>query len=164
MQLRCTECGKYKPEEQVQFGVCDDCYRHGSARSAPPPPEQSEFEKQRLAAIRASRVVLSTSIDVPGREIDHVIDVVGAEVAIAQNIFKDILNSARDLIGGRSGIIEKTLKQARVDCLAQLRVEATNIDADAVVAVAFNYNQAATGNAGGILFVVATGTAVKFAI
>jgi uncharacterized protein YbjQ (UPF0145 family) len=42
-----------------------------------------------------------------------------------------------------------------------LRSEAYAVGADAVISVDLDYNQLATGGTGGILFVAATGTAVK---
>ncbi|WP_244617060.1 YbjQ family protein [Pleomorphomonas diazotrophica] len=111
----------------------------------------------------ASSVILTTAFDIPGRETGEIVDIVGAEVAIGVNIFKDIANAWRDTFGGRSNTVQTTLRDARVQCQAELRREAFRIGADAVIGVRFAYSEAsvATGTGGGILFVSATGTAVS---
>ncbi|WP_234840845.1 YbjQ family protein [Sinorhizobium meliloti] len=78
------------------------------------------------------------------------------------NVFRDIANNWRDFVGGRSNSAQKSLKEARTVCLDELRREASALGADAVIAVDLDYNELTTGGAG-ILFVAATGTAVKLA-
>lgn len=109
----------------------------------------------------ANNIVLTTSIDVPNRTTKEVISIVAFEAAIAMNILKDIANNWRDFFGGRSATSQNALKETREACLAGLREEAFAVGADAVIAVDFTYNQIGTINGGGILFVAATGTAVK---
>ncbi|WP_245585428.1 YbjQ family protein [Pleomorphomonas koreensis] len=113
----------------------------------------------------ASEIILTTAFDVPGREIGKIIDIVGAEVATGMNIFKDIANAWRDTFGGRSNTVQNALRDARTQCLVELRREAFRLGADAVIAVRIAYSEAsvATGTGGGILFVSATGTAVSLA-
>ena len=108
-------------------------------------------------------VVLTTAIDIPGRETSSVVDIVGAEVAVGMNIFKDIANAWRDTFGGRSNSVQNTLRDARAQCMLDLRREAFRLGADAVVAVRIFYSEATAtgGSGGGILIVAATGTAVK---
>ncbi len=77
------------------------------------------------------------------------------------SIFKDIANNWRDFFGGRSETSQNALKETREACLEGLRMEASRMNADAVISVNFAYNQLSTGSTGGILFVAATGTAVK---
>ncbi|QKK19531.1 heavy metal-binding domain-containing protein [Rhizobium indicum] len=111
---------------------------------------------------RAATVVLTTSHDVPSRSTVSVISIVAAEAAIGMNIFKDIANNFRDTFGGRSSSVQSTLKDAREACLKELKREAFMAGADAVIAVKLDYSEISTGGSGGgILFVAATGTAVK---
>lgn len=77
------------------------------------------------------------------------------------NIFRDIANNWRDFVGGRGNSAQKSLKEARTACLEELKREAAAIGADAVIAVDLDYNELSTSGSGGILFVAATGTAVK---
>ncbi|KAB0462893.1 hypothetical protein BS628_02960 [Agrobacterium radiobacter] len=106
-------------------------------------------------------IIMTTSIDVPNREVDSVISIVASEAALGMNIFKDVANNWRDFVGGRSNASQASLKEARLACLDGLRSEAHAVGADAVISVDLDYNQLATGGTGGILFVAATGTAVK---
>ncbi|WP_369809521.1 YbjQ family protein [Agrobacterium burrii] len=106
-------------------------------------------------------IIMTTSIDVPNREVDSVISIVASEAALGMNIFKDVANNWRDFVGGRANASQASLKEARLACLDGLRSEAHAVGADAVISVDLDYNQLATGGTGGILFVAATGTAVK---
>lgn len=106
-------------------------------------------------------IIMTTSIDIPNREVESVISIVASEAALGMNVFKDIANNWRDFVGGRSATSQASLKEARLACLDGLRSEAQAVGADAVIAVDLDYNQLATGGTGGILFVAATGTAVK---
>lgn len=155
----CKECGSEKPDEQVSLNVCDDCFNFG-----PPKQRKAEFSTPKLSAIplkgRGDDIILTTSIDVPNRKTETVVTIVAAEVAIGMNIFRDIANNWRDFAGGRSATSENALGQARQECLRKLRSEAADVGAHAVIAVSLNYNELSTSGSG-ILFVAATGTAVK---
>lgn len=123
--------------------LCDDCQ-----------------ESRRLN--RIAQMPLSTSIEIPGRTATSSLGIVSTEVAIGMSIFKDIANTWRDFVGGRSQTVQATLKEARETCLSQLKKDASRLGADGVIAVSLNFNEVSTGS-GGILFIVATGTAVKLA-
>lgn len=141
---KCASCGK---EYWISGSShCADC--------------ESKLEKERLADLSNS-MILTTSIDVPGREIESVISIVASEAAVGLSIFKDVANNWRDFIGGRSQTSQNALKETREACLDGLKEEAARKGADAVIAVDFTYNQLNTSGPGGILFVAATGTAVK---
>lgn len=156
MQSLCKECGKYKPEQEVQLGMCDECFNNGAPRKSPTatPP---------LPALPpVPDIIVTTSIDVPRREIEEVISIVAAEAALGIHVFRDIANIFRDAFGGRSASSQNALRKARIACLDELKREAAAVGADAVIAVGLNYNQISTGGSGGgILFVAASGTAVK---
>ena len=145
----CVRCGTHV--YLVKLGdVCMDC-------------EEMHAEDEK--AKRLSSIVMTTSIDVPGQKIERVISIVAAEVALAMSIFKDIANEWRDFLGGRSGSSQASLKQARTACLNQLRQEAFDAGADAVIAVDIDYNEISTrGSSGSILMVAATGTAVRLSV
>ena len=65
----------------------------------------------------------------------------------------------RDIVGGRSEAIQQTLRDSRDVLLRELKVEAYEMGADAVVAVAFNYVELST--AGSMVLMTASGTAVS---
>ncbi len=103
---------------------------------------------------------LVTTHAVPGREIREALGIVSAECALGINVFRDILGSLRDLIGGRSGTHQKALREARNNCLDELAEQASALGADAVVGVDLDYSEISGGGKGMVLL-VATGTAVR---
>jgi uncharacterized protein YbjQ (UPF0145 family) len=141
---KCRQCGTEFWIGNAEY--CIDC------------KEQAEANSRRE---QHASIILTTTIDVPNRQIEKVVSIIAAESAVGLNIFKDIANNWRDFFGGRSATSESALRDVRSDCLTQLRTEAGKVGADAVIAVSFHYNQLNTSGTGGILFVAATGTAVK---
>lgn len=104
-------------------------------------------------------MIITTTPSLEGRRADEYLGIVTGEAIIGANIFKDILASLRDIVGGRSGAYEDALKSAREEALREMAAEAANRDADAVIAVDLDYEVLGSGN--GMLMVSATGTAVK---
>ena len=108
----------------------------------------------------SKRIVLTTADSVPRREITEVVEIVSAEVAVGMNIFKDILSAVRDVVGGRAGAVQGTLRDLRGQALEELRQEASKVGADAVVGVDLDYSEF-SGGGRSMLFIVANGTAVR---
>ena len=76
------------------------------------------------------------------------------------NIFRDIFAEVTDFFGGRSKASQKVLRDARKHCLNELRQEAKELGANAVIGVDLDYSEI-SGKGKGMLFLVASGTAVK---
>lgn len=108
----------------------------------------------------AMRIVLTTTATVPNREIKEVVNIISAEVAVGMNIFKDMFSAVRDVVGGRAGSVQDTLRDLRNQALEELREEAARVGADAVVGVDLDYSEF-SGGGRSMLFIVANGTAVK---
>ena len=108
----------------------------------------------------SARVVLTTTANVPNKEIKEVVALVSAEVAVGMNIFKDMFSAVRDVVGGRAGAVQNTLRDLRGQALDELRQEASRVGADAVVGVDLDYSEF-SGGGRSMLFIVANGTAVK---
>lgn len=53
------------------------------------------------------------------------------------------------------------IRDARETCLNELKIEAHSLGADAVVAIDLDYSEISGGGKAGMLFLVASGTAVK---
>jgi uncharacterized protein YbjQ (UPF0145 family) len=123
----------------------------GIAREAIPP----EYHAQ-----AAAQLVASTTHKIPGREVVGIVDVVSAQCALGMNVVKDVLSGVVDVIGGRSGSTQTVLRDARRTAMAELRGEAFALGADAVVGVSLHYSEF-SGGGKSMLFVVATGTAVR---
>ena len=113
-----------------------------------------------LVAWVQSQVILSTTPSIPGREVSRVVDVISAECAFGMNVFKDIGAALIDITGGRSGAVQSSLRDARKVVLDGLRKEAMALGAQAVIGVDLDYSEI-SGGGKSMLFVVATGTAVK---
>ena len=107
----------------------------------------------------SNAVILTTTPEVPAREVLEIIDIVTAESVQGMNIIKDVFASVTDIFGGRSATTENVLIEARNDCLRELRQRAAAMGADAVIGVDLDYSEFTGG--GGMLFLVASGTAVK---
>lgn len=76
------------------------------------------------------------------------------------NLSLDMFVGLTDVFGGRSETSQQVLRDARKTCLSELKREAALIDADAVIAIEMNYSEF-SGKGKSMLFLVATGTAVK---
>jgi len=108
-----------------------------------------------------SRMIMTTTPDLQGRTITDYVGIVTGEVIVGANIFKDLFAGIRDIVGGRSGSYESTLRDARQQALEELAEEARRMGANAVVGVDFDYE--VLGQGGSMLMVTASGTAVKLA-
>jgi uncharacterized protein YbjQ (UPF0145 family) len=76
------------------------------------------------------------------------------------NIFRDFFAGMTDLFGGRSSASQKVLRDARNTCLKELKKEAYDLGADGVMGIDLDYSEI-SGKDKGMLFLVASGTAVK---
>ena len=104
-------------------------------------------------------MLMSTTSLIEGRPVRDYLGVVTGEVIVGANIFKDFFAGIRDVVGGRSGVYEKTLSSARKTALEELAAEARSLGADAVIGIDLDYE--VIGSGGSMLMVSASGTAVK---
>jgi uncharacterized protein YbjQ (UPF0145 family) len=104
-------------------------------------------------------MILSTTALIEGRPATAYLGIVTGEVIVGANIFKDLFAGIRDIVGGRSGSYESTLRDARQQALAELSEEARRLGADAVIGIDLDYE--VLGQGGSMLMVTASGTAVK---
>ena len=107
----------------------------------------------------STRMILSTTPSIEGRPIAAHLGICTGEVIVGANIFRDLFASIRDIVGGRAGAYESTLRDARQQALRELEAEARELGADAVVGIDLDYE--VLGQGGSMLMVSATGTAVK---
>lgn len=68
-----------------------------------------------------SFVAVSTTPEIPNREIDYSIDLITAECVYGMNIFSDLFMDLRDVFGGRSATVQKAFQDARTTCINELR-------------------------------------------
>lgn len=103
-------------------------------------------------------MITTTTPTIQGKEITQYYGIVTGEAIIGANLFKDIFASITDIIGGRSGAYERTLREAKDIAIAEMQENARRLGANAVVGVDLDYEN--LGRDGGMLMVTASGTAV----
>jgi uncharacterized protein YbjQ (UPF0145 family) len=86
--------------------------------------------------------------------------IVASEVVLGMNVFKDVLANVRDIFGGRSGVVQKTLHDARNMAFEEIQLQAAELGADAIIAVYIDYNSISTGSSVNMMIVSVSGTAV----
>ena len=102
-------------------------------------------------------MLMTTSDEVPGREIAETLGLVTANSVRARNIGRDILASLKNITGGEIGAYRQLLVESREQALAQLTSEAEALGADAVVALRLSTAEVMQGAAE----ILAYGTAVR---
>ena len=162
----CTSCNREFGFADVRGGICRDCRAKAEAASMEAAYRKIEngiVAPENLDDPALARIIVTTGSEIPGQRIESIVDVVGAETALGLSIFKDIANNFRDFFGGRSKTVQSAVRDARTVCMIELRREAIRLNADAIIAIKIDFSELSTGGSGGILFVAATGTAVRLA-
>ena len=138
----------------------------GAAFSGEQPAEKSFIKLKEsktfveLPYLRTEHIMLTTETSIHGNVIAERLGIVTAECAFGMNLLKDLFAGVRDIVGGRSKSTQKVLRDSRETVLAELRNEAYLLDADAVIAIDLDYSEF-SGGGKSMLFIVASGTAVK---
>lgn len=162
---KCTTCGKEKGFFEGGNGLCSECFAKNLTsekdRIQAEKIEQQQAQDAERARIEehAKQIVITTEAFIGDVER---IDIVSAEVVFGMNLFKDVLANIRDVFGGRSGVVQNTLADARDLAFKDLKVKAAALGADAVIAIDIDYHSISTGSGINMLMVSANGTAVKF--
>lgn len=104
-------------------------------------------------------MIITTTGTVEGHPVQAYLGVVTGEVIVGANIFKDLFAGIRDIVGGRAGAYETTLRSARDTAFAELEAEASKLGAGAVIGVDIDYE--VIGKEGSMLMVTVSGTAVR---
>lgn len=103
-------------------------------------------------------MILTTTPNIEGRRIREYRGIVTGEAIMGANIFRDFFAGIRDIVGGRSAAYEKELDRARQLAMQEMEERAKQLDADAVVGIDLDYE--VIGQAGSMLMVSVSGTAV----
>jgi uncharacterized protein YbjQ (UPF0145 family) len=93
--------------------------------------------------------------------ISQYLGIVNGEAIIGANIFRDMFSSVRDVVGGRAGGYERSLKSAREAALEDMIEDAKALGANGIVGIDFDYE--VLGETNGMMLVAVSGTAVKLA-
>ncbi len=104
-------------------------------------------------------MIITTTPTLESRPVREYLGIATGEVIVGANIFKDLFAGIRDIVGGRAGAYESTLRSARLQAFAELEEDARRMGADAVVGVDIDYE--VVGQGGSMLMVSVSGTAVR---
>ena len=156
--MLCRYCNEPLPQQLYLEGIHPDCLiKEGIDAGTFEPEEQDKYN----LFDKASYIKLTTSNSFSNHEILDEIDIITAECVFGMNVFRDFFAGLTDFFGGRSKASQKVLRDARKACLEELRIEAAEIGADGVIGIDLDYSEI-SGKGKGMLFLVASGTAVKF--
>ncbi|SBW09569.1 conserved hypothetical protein [uncultured Alphaproteobacteria bacterium] len=109
----------------------------------------------------ADAVMITTTDGIQDHKVSAYLGIVSGEAIMGTNLFKDFFAGIRDVVGGRAGGYEKALREAKELALREMREEAYNLGAHAVVAVDLDY-EVIGGDDKTMLMVSANGTAVRY--
>ena len=146
----CIYCKESLEPKDLWRGAHVECINNN-----PPNPEKESFEKE------IENIKTTTAFSFAENEIQTELKVISAECVFGMNIFRDFFAGLTDFFGGRSEASQKILRDARETCLYELKREAYEIGADGIIGIDLDY-QEISGKGKGMLFLVASGTAVKF--
>lgn len=103
-------------------------------------------------------MILSTTNNIEGRKVTKYLGLVSGDAILGANIFRDFFASIRDIVGGRSASYEKELRKAKDIALGEMREQAKNLGANAIVGIDIDYETIGANSS--MLMVSANGTAV----
>ena len=103
-------------------------------------------------------MILTTTSGLQGKEIVEYYGIVSGEAILGANIIRDFFAGVRDIVGGRAGAYEKSLKEAKEIAMIEMIEEAKLLGANAIIGVDLDYE---TINEG-MLMVAAAGTTIKY--
>lgn len=164
----CSDCSCNLDGKSVFNGRCQACHAKYLVRDIAPSKiteygsAPQNVEKLNLAREEEIRSILVTTEMQPDINIQKRITIITAECAYGMNIFKDLFAGVRNIVGGRSEAVQKTMRDARETVLYELKREAYLVGGNAVVAVDLDYVELA-GTGSSMLMLVASGTAVRIA-
>ena len=104
-------------------------------------------------------MIVTTGLDVPGREIVEVLGVAKGNTIRAKHVGTDIIAGLRNLVGGEVSEYTKLMAEAREQASDRMIRHAETMGADAVVAMHFSTSMITQGAAE----ILAYGTAVRLA-
>lgn len=105
-------------------------------------------------------MLVVTTDTIEGRPVQKTLGIVSGEAILGANIFRDFFAGIRDIVGGRSAAYEEELRKAKDIAITEMRQQAAEMGANAVVGVDLDYENITVGQTGGMLMVSASGTAV----
>lgn len=106
-------------------------------------------------------MIITTTSTLQDRRIADYLGLVSGEAILGANVFRDFFAGIRDIVGGRSGGYERSLREAKEIAVREMEVAARAMGADAVIGIDLDYESIQSGSGGSMLMVSASGTAVR---
>ncbi|MDA8746982.1 heavy metal-binding domain-containing protein [Litoreibacter sp.] len=104
-------------------------------------------------------MITTTTNNIEGHPITAYHGIVVGEAIMGANIVRDLFAQVTDIVGGRSGMYEKKLQDARDTAMSELKDKARELGANAVVGIDLDYEVVGQS----MLMVSVSGTAVTIA-
>ncbi|MEM6407523.1 MAG: YbjQ family protein [Pseudomonadota bacterium] len=101
-------------------------------------------------------MIATTTNSIEGYKITGYHGIVVGEAIMGANIVRDLFAQVTDIVGGRSGMYEAKLNEARETALRELKQRAHEVGGNAVVGVDLDYEVVGQS----MLMVSASGTAI----
>ena len=102
-------------------------------------------------------MMVTTTENIPGREIKEVLGIVFGSCVQMKHVGKDLRAMGRNVIGGESKAYTELMEESRRTAMQRMLDDAKNLGADAVVGMRYATAQTMVGAAE----IIAFGTAVK---
>jgi uncharacterized protein YbjQ (UPF0145 family) len=174
--MECDNCGTEtsiwggKSHSVGDMEVCPDCYENSyeevKAKAVDPNYISGSAKDSNLdsgsgiGSEELQKITLTTETNTKDLGIKERLGIISSESALGMNMFRDIFTNVRDLVGGQSVSTQKILKDLKSTAFQDIKEQAYKLGADAVVAIDLDYSEF-SGSGRSMLFLVATGTAVK---
>jgi uncharacterized protein YbjQ (UPF0145 family) len=101
-------------------------------------------------------MIMTTTGSIEGKNIKEYLGIVTGETIMGANVVRDFVAAISDVIGGRSGVYESKLAEAKNIALGEMREQARRLGANAVIGIDLDYETIRDG----MMMCVASGTAV----
>ena len=102
-------------------------------------------------------MIVSTTEEVPGREVQEILGLVRGNTIRARHVGKDLRAAGRTLIGGEMTYYSELLEESRQEATGRMVEQAESLKADAIINVRYHTAAVMQGSSE----VLAYGTAVR---
>jgi len=103
------------------------------------------------------KIIVTTSFDIPGRQIKEILGIVRGNTVRSRNIGRDIAAGLKNIVGGEIKTYTELINQARDEAYNRMVNHAIEIGADAIIMMRFDISQVMAASSE----ILAYGTAVK---
>ena len=158
--ITCPKCGHQNEDTTQNCTNCRVNLEWALENTEQLRVDTTEVEKRAELERRKASVIVTSTLSVEGRPILQYLDVLTAEVVLGTGFLSELGAGISDFFGIRAESFQKKLREAKNAALDELRNQAIQTNADAIVGVDLDY-MTFEGN---LLMLSASGTAVKLTL